>query len=432
MYFIIESQDQLGKLGIADSCFVQVISTDDRVHPKLSGISLVYYNNFSKGYVLCVDHSESYSLDSNMVRQFLSSHGTVYVLDKKYHSYFLDTGNCVDVNFSVINDKNELKDFECDNFARSYFYRDRSTVDNPNRIVPISKQYEYCECLYESIRNYIEVAEETLFERDMIEAYKYVEEFGLGVIEDAFLNHFNLNRPCHSIKNGTVYTYYNLYNLTQRPTNAFNGFNALAIPKNETARSCVVPKNDAFLEFDFDSYHLRIICELIGYEPPKESFHEYLGKQYFSKESLTEEEYAESKKITFRQLYGGVEEKYQHINFFSSMESYVDDQYSSYRKNRGYVLPTGRIIKPDRSMNKYKLFNYIVQNLETKYNVEKILKIREELKEKNTKLVLITYDSFLFDVSASDGKDLLIKIKSILEEKNTKTKYKYAKNLFFR
>lgn len=428
MYFVIESQDQLDRLQARDSCFVSVISTHDRAHPKLSRMSLVYYNNFDKGYILCVDHSESFSLDASSVRSFLSAHKTVYLLDKKYHSYFIDTHNCVDLNFATINDKNELVPFDCENNIRSSLYRNHGDRLDLNRIVPISKQYEYCECLFESVRTYIEVSEESKFESDMIKAYKTVEEFGIGIKEQEFKQHFKVDNESFSVRDGVVYTSYNLYNLTQRPTNAFNGFNALSIPKDKEIRKCFVPQNDMFLEFDFDSYHLRIIANLVGYPIPSESFHSFLGKMYFQKEELTDEDYQESKKITFRQLYGGVEEKYKHIDFLSSMEDYVNEQYNRYRKDRGYVLPTGRIIKPNKSVTKYKLFNFIIQNLETKFNVEKILKIEELLKGKKTKLVLITYDSFLFDVSAKDGKGLLIDIKNVLQENNMVVKYKYGKD----
>ena len=428
MYFIIESQEQLGKLTPKESCFVNVVSTNDQTHPKLSRISLVYYNDFSKGYMLCVDHSESMSLEQSWVADFISKHGTVYLLDKKYHSYFLDTSNCVDLNFEIVNNKNELVDLNCNNSCRDRFYREYPLISDINRIIPISKQYEYCECLFEKVKNYVEVSSESEFEKRMVEAYSWIESFGMRVNTDCFNEVFNLEFPKHCVSNDTVYTYYNLYNLTQRPTNAFNGFNALSVPKEKEYRRCLLPKNDAFLEFDFDGYHLRIISDLVNYPIPEESFHTYLGRKYFSKEELSEEDYQESKKITFRQLYGGVENKYKHIDFFKNIDEYATRQYEKYKADRGYLLPTGRIIKPNKQITKYKLFNYVIQNLETKINVEKILQIKELLKDKKTSLVLIAYDSFLFDVCSEDGKETLANIKKILELGNMKVKYKYGRD----
>jgi predicted AAA+ superfamily ATPase len=95
------------------------------------------------------------------------------------------------------------------------------------------------------------------------------------------------------------------------------------------------------------------------------------------------------------------------------------------------VLPTGRILKKLPGMNKLKLFNYIIQNLETKENIYKILEINKLLSKKKTKLILITYDSFLFDFSKEDGKNMLKKIKTILEGENMVVKHKYGINYAF-
>ena len=48
-------------------------------------------------------------------------------------------------------------------------------------------------------------------------------------------------------------------------------------------------------------------------------------------------------------------------------------------------------------MNPQKLFNYLLQNLETSMNVRILWEIIKIIKNKKTKLVLYTYDSFLFD-----------------------------------
>ena len=55
--------------------------------------------------------------------------------------------------------------------------------------------------------------------------------------------------------------------------------------------------------------------------------------------------------------------------------------------------------------------------METELNVKKILKVQDYLLNKNTKLVLYGYDSFLFDFSKQDGVETLKEIKRILEVK---------------
>ena len=160
-------------------------------------------------------------------------------------------------------------------------------------------------------------------------------------------------------------------------SNSFNGVNFLAIPKEKGFRECFVPKRDFLVEFDFDAYHLRLISRLTGFELPKESMHVYLGKQYFGVDELTAEQYAESKSITFKQLYGGVEKQYAGIDFFASLNQYIERQWKLYREQQAITLPTGRILRYQPGMNKLKLFNYTVQNMETKENTAKITHINE-------------------------------------------------------
>ena len=69
--------------------------------------------------------------------------------------------------------------------------------------------------------------------------------------------------------------------------------------------------------------------------------------------------------------------------------------------------------------------------METKENVDKIEEVSEYLKDKKTKLILITYDSFLFDFSADDGKQTLIDIKNILQKGDMIVKHKYGKDYSF-
>jgi hypothetical protein len=73
-----------------------------------------------------------------------------------------------------------------------------------------------------------------------------------------------------------------------------------------------------------------------------------------------------------------------------------------------------RIFIPDADMTQAKLFNYIVQSKETSTNIGLLEKVLDYLKDKKTKIVLYTYDAFLFDYSKEDG-DILQDIVNILE-----------------
>ena len=73
-------------------------------------------------------------------------------------------------------------------------------------------------------------------------------------------------------------------------------------------------------------------------------------------------------------------------------------------------------------MNPQKLFNYILQNLETSMNVCILTELNKLLRGKNTKLVLYTYDSFLLDYDESEN--LLNDIENIFKNKKLQIKVK--------
>jgi len=431
MYFIIENKEQLDRLELQDEAFIQIVTSNDYYHPKLSKASLVYYHNGKKGYVFVINHSEGFSLDIKLVEQFLQKHDKIYLLDKKFHSYFLDLPKSIDVQFICLDKNNEYSSFECNTPVHRDFYIKHPILPTINEIIPIAKHYEKCQCLYKMVKDYFHLEMDIELQDRLVEAYKKVEEAGIAVDLKCFHNKFQFQHPEYSLDSSIIYSYYNLYNLTARPTNSFNGINFLAIPKDQDFRQCFVPRNNFLVEFDFDAYHLRLISRLIGFVPTKESMHTYLGRAYFNLDELTPEQYKESKTITFRQLYGGIEAQYKHIDFFKHLSEFIDQEWKKYNAHKAAVLPTGRILKKLPGMNKLKLFNYIIQNLETKENIDKILEINKLLSKKKTKLILITYDSFLFDFCQEDGKTLLKKIKEVLENNQMVVRHKYGTNYAF-
>jgi hypothetical protein len=423
MYFLVETEDQLSRLKPQKDAFLHVIPNNYEYHPKLASVCAYYYRASDKGYMLPINHSECFSLKNEIVLQFLNKHERLYTVDKKYHSHFVPIDKLIDMSFE------RVPQIDLKTNIQQEFQRLHSSSENLNSLVPIVKHYEHCERLYENYKNFVGKGAIEPLNR-VIEAYAYVESNPIKIDKSKFADKFKLNHENLSLSESLLYNQYNLHNPTGRPTNSFNGVNFLAIPKDKEHRECFLPTNDYFVEFDFDAYHLRLIANEVGYVFDTNSVHTYLGKQYFGKDTLTDDEYKESKTISFRNLYGGAPEAYQHIKFFSSMSTLAKKISSGCAPGETIELPTGMTLMRDRDMNENKLLNYYVQNLETYENANKILKIKELLKQKKSKLVLITYDSFLFDYAVSDGKQLLLEIKSILEERNMKVKHKFAKNYF--
>ena len=67
-------------------------------------------------------------------------------------------------------------------------------------------------------------------------------------------------------------------------------------------------------------------------------------------------------------------------------------------------------------MNKNKVFNYLIQLMETENNMKILTELLPQISDYKSKLVLYSYDSFLFDFYLPDGLDFLQKVKGIIEQ----------------
>ena len=259
-----------------------------------------------------------------------------------------------------------------------------------------------------------------------------LEQPGLGVHYDDYIKMFKPKDPVFNTNNNSVLTSYNLYNATSRPTNAFNSVNFAAIPKSPEHRKSFRPQNDIFVEFDFDGYHLRLLCDQIDFELTSDSAHKQLAKHYFGTQDITEEQYLEAKQINFQAIYGKIPEEHRNLEIFKKISEFIKELWRVYEED-GEVLepisgkPFGKELK---DMHPAKLMNYVMQSLETSRNILILKEVLRYLQNKKTNVVLYTYDSFLFDFSKEDGIETLDDIKEILEEGGKyPIKFKHSKDL---
>jgi hypothetical protein len=227
-----------------------------------------------------------------------------------------------------------------------------------------------------------------------------IEKNGIKADKTCFINHYKdkLHHPEYNLNKGKLYTYYNLYNTTSRPSNTFNNINFAALNKDNGERKCYKPENDKFIELDFQGYHPRIIGNLVGFDFPKDrNTYDYLGE-------LLGVSQQDAKELTFKQLYGGVWSEYQDKPFFKEVGVFVDGLWDTFQYG-GAVKSHNKIFIRDQleGMNPQKLFNYLIQSQETANNVYMLEKVLDYLKDKKTKIVLYTYDAFLFDYAKEDG-----------------------------
>jgi hypothetical protein len=116
-----------------------------------------------------------------------------------------------------------------------------------------------------------------------------------------------------------------------------------------------------------------------------------------------------------------------------SREQRIQEQWKLFNEQGFINAPiSGYMFKKDslENMNPQKLFNYILQNLETSTNIGILLKIHKILAGKNTKIVLYTYDSFLLDWDEDEEQELE-QIKNIFKEMKLSIKINGGKNYDF-
>lgn len=278
-------------------------------------------------------------------------------------------------------------------------YGDRSDIMD---IIPDCKHRELSNDIKHLVSSDIKDEDVLSYTNNIVNQFRKIEEAGLCT------------------KDGFEFTRYNPFTRTGRPSNSNKGINYAALNKDDGSRNRFISRfpGGILADFDFDAYHLRLICGLIDYDPPTESFHKHLGEIYFDTKQLTSDQYEESKKITFRILYGGVPKELESVPYFSLVKQYIDGQWKLFNEQEYIETPIfkRKLYKKNfPKMNSQKLFNYIIQAYETEMNATKLSQVFDLLDGKESKMILYTYDSFLFDISPNDGKALIKEIQEILE-----------------
>lgn len=308
-----------------------------------------------------------------------------------------------------------LEDFVDLNIFRTYKRLYNNLQNNYYRYIPIGKYRE----LISNILSYLETISLQLnqvskfYTEKLYPSIYTIEKNGIKIDLQKFNSYYNKNYTKDILQ-----TNHYLHNTTGRFSNKFDNINFLALNKSDGNREIFTSRfeNGVLLEFDFDSYHLRLISELIKYPLPKDkSVHIYLSEKYYNKSIENREDYDEAKSTSFKALYGYDEESYKHIPFFDKVYKLRDKLWNSFETD-GYIETpiSGRKFCASnlKDMNKSKLFNYFLQMVETEFSIIFIYRVCDILKNKLSKIVLYTYDSILIDFNKEDGKELIEQIKS--------------------
>ena len=399
---IIEKNNQLDDFLLknkSQDCFIIPILSDVNLHPLQNSLCAIYIKIVGgEERMLCFNHGETLKLNSKKLLD-LDKLGRKFVRDKKQLNHIVKLDDVVDVNLQYYMNKNEPLEWEeLSTNTHDYFHRVMWKMKNTNRIIPILKHLELCREQVRMLEKYYELPIHEDYNNEIIDNLSFVEGSGLRRGDDM------------------VFSEYNLYTSTGRPSNRFGGINFAALNKKDESRKRYKSRfqDGILVEFDYDAYHLRLIGHILDYKFPKGSVHEHMSEFY------GDVDYETSKSTSFQYLYGRIPQQVIDTNpFFSRVNKYINEIWGEFK--RGDFIKSNiynkRIYKKNlQAMNRNKLFNYMIQLLETENNMKVMTQLIPFLKDKQSKLILYSYDSFLFDFKLTDGLDFLKSVKQILEQ----------------
>jgi len=438
MFYIVESDSQLEELSHLQykEVFIHLILSNNNIHPKLNSLVGVYLRPIGlEGYFIPIAHDEGLNVGKERLIDVINSFDTKYTIDRKTMLYYFNLENVIDLSIKHNLAKHKQLEYSIEDSTINWFYSKHENNPNINKIIPISILMRLCDGIYKKVSKVIDLKEPSgfsFFNSTATNVFYLIENKGIGIKPIEFKDIYNVEKPEINIHNSTVYTKYNLNNITTRPTNAFNSVNFAAIPKKENYREVYTPENDIFIEFDFDGYHLRLIADLLNFKIEDKSAHTYLGKKMFNKENITEEEYKTAKQVNFQAIYGNIPKKYQNIVFFRQIKKYIHSLWEKFTEN-GYIENPISKIRFNSSLedtNPTKLMNYMMQSLETANNIVILKNLLKYLNNRKSFITLYTYDSVIIDFCKEDGREVLENIQNIMEcEGKYPVKFKYSNNL---
>lgn len=417
-----------GDLSNSDDVLIIPVSENFNDHYICSVTSFLYIYDITHqiDYILSLGHQD---IPQGSIEAFISdiNGSNLYILGKTQLFHGENLHYCDMIRWVYLN---EAYDFQFDNVNPiTNFHRDHNRI---NSIIPISSWVGFLRGIRNIIVNdFSEFYLDTIntkaykFYKRSVDNFSVIERNGIKVDTDSKFTPYDYN--------GMIYSDFNHYTLTGRPSNTHGGFNLAAMNTTDGTRSCIIPKDDksVLVEFDYRAFHIRLVAGIIGYSLPEGDVHDYFGHKYFNTDELTQEEYDESKHISFRLLYGNKVDGIDTSEFFGKVYEFRNKLWNKWERD-GYInmpLSKRKLTSSNLDdMHENKLFNYFIQCHETEVNSLMLGRLNDYLFNVESDIILYTYDSLLINYKLSDGKNVLRKIREIMETGKFPTSMKYGFN----
>jgi len=365
--------------------------SDQLRHPLMNEVAVIGVRSGTETYILPIHH---YDAGSRVITKEhfidLVKDCIIQTNDKKKFLQFFGT-------VATVQQMGMDPEWGCVDSGPYLYHIDK--INNAYQSVPLVKIAEWLEIILDQIENkFVHVS--PFFNDEYIPCLVELEASGICVNPEKLIE----RRPAVAKKylnKNLLYTNYYPFTVTGRASNAL-GINFSALNKSTGERDMFVSRffEGHLLSIDFEAYHLRLIADDLGVDLPAGSLHTELAKIYFKTDNITDELYQASKQKTFEIMYG-MTNNVPDFELFKRIQNHRKQMWNSYSVHNSIILPTGVTAKITDA-NPSKVFNYYVQALEVVKTIPKLRAITKYLNNRESKLVLYTYDSVLLDVAPGD------------------------------
>ena len=167
-------------------------------------------------------------------------------------------------------------------------------------------------------------------------------------------------------------------------------------------KAVLMPKNDWFVELDYNGAEIRTLLSLSGEPQPSEDIHEWNMTRFFDRVKTRDG----AKKKFFGWLYNPESVNRQLENSYDKRKV-----LEKYWQNGIILTPFGRRIEADD----FHALNYLLQSSSSDNCMTQVNKIHRFLRNKKSNVAFVVHDSVIIDL-AHDERHLIPQIKEIFED----------------
>jgi len=237
-----------------ETTYVYPVAVDAFLHSSQNRVALLHFL-FDDGtsYTVSVNHP-----DAPHFQMDLSDAYKLVTLHKKELQQLTNAKNVVDLA-SLIHLNGDVIPLYREYYTMAmHQIKSQFKFKNLHYSIPLTSWIETAEAFLQHCKHMYDRCQST----EQTSAFEFINQITIPTltkIEQAGL---------WTTDNQFVYSDYNIYTSTGRPSNAFGGINFAALNKNDGTREKFVSRfgeNGTLVQFDYEAFHLRLAADLIGY-----------------------------------------------------------------------------------------------------------------------------------------------------------------------